>query len=118
MFLYRLFLKKILKKKKICFGLQGIKPVKSMPVTVPESPAFALKNRLRSSFKVPEVLPQEEKITKVKAVPHFGLPYQPRFEHKITEVQPFSFEERNRKLQEKKEQKIKKIEEEAKVLQC
>ena len=31
--------------------LQGIRPAKEIPVTVPESPAFALKARLRSHVK-------------------------------------------------------------------
>lgn len=62
---------------------------------------------------MPEVLPQEEKkMSKAKPAPHHGLPYQPKFETKITETKPFSFEERNRRQQKMKEEKIKRMQEE------
>ncbi len=49
-------------------------------------------------------------------VPHTGIPFQPKFEHRITEPQPFSFEKRDRKMIQSKEKRIsKQLEEERKV---
>jgi hypothetical protein len=79
-----------------------------------------LKNRLRSSLKIStENLPEEtKKQIKARPIAHKGLPFQPQLERKVTEVEPFSFEERDRRLQQLKEEKIRKMqEEEAKVCQ-
>ena len=35
---------------------QGVKPVQQLPTTVPKSPAFALKNRVRIPVEVPQVV--------------------------------------------------------------
>lgn len=49
-------------------------------------------------------------------VPHTGIPFQPKFEHRITEPQPFSFEKRDRKMIEGKEKRIiRQLEDERKV---
>ena len=49
-------------------------------------------------------------------VPHTGIPFQPKIEHRITEPQPFSFESRDKKMMSEKEKKIQKaLEEERKV---
>ena len=83
---------------------------------MPESPAFALKHRLRSSIKVPEVLPEEKaKPIKAKPAPHHGLPYLPKFDKKFTEPEPFSFEERNKRIHQQTQERLKRIQEESKV---
>jgi len=54
---------------------------------------------------------------KVRPVPHIGIPFQPRLEHHTTEVVPFSFDERDKEMFVRKEEKIKTVlEEEKKVL--
>ena len=53
---------------------------------------------------------------KVRTVPHAGVPFQPRLDHHTTEVVPFSFDERDKEMFAKKEEKIKTVlEEEKKV---
>lgn len=72
--------------------------------TVPESPAWALKKRVRIDRKVEEVKPPAP--LKAHAAPHFGLPFQPKLQDKTQmDVCPFSFEEREcerRLLKEKR----------------
>uniref|UniRef100_A0A3P8T9I6 TPX2 microtubule nucleation factor n=1 Tax=Amphiprion percula TaxID=161767 RepID=A0A3P8T9I6_AMPPE len=93
--------------KKILEGVMGLPEKKVADPTVPESPAFALKKRVRLDAKVQE----EKQIPPVKAlpVPHLGLPFQPRLpgNHHV-EVCPFSFEKRE---QEKRALKEKRLEE-------
>jgi len=49
-------------------------------------------------------------------VPHVGIPFQPRFDHRATEIKPFSFDERDKEMFARKEEKIQKVfEEEKKV---
>ena len=58
-----------------------------------------------------------KKLMKEHKVPHTGIPFQPKIEHRITEPQPFSFESRDKKMLTEKEKKIQKtLEEEKKVL--
>lgn len=105
--------------KKILEKPVGIKPVRPMPLTIPESPAFALKNRLRS-YKQQQVEKQQQETKLVaitaKPVPYTGVPFQPVLSHKATEIQPFSFEERTRMMLAKKEEKIKQLLEEDKKM--
>ncbi|XP_051805323.1 targeting protein for Xklp2 [Acanthochromis polyacanthus] len=93
--------------KKILEGVLGLPEKKVADPTVPESPAFALKKRVRLVSKLQE----EKQISPVKAppVPHLGLPFQPRLpgNHHV-EVCPFSFEKRE---QEKRALKEKRLEE-------
>ncbi|XP_071331214.1 targeting protein for Xklp2 isoform X2 [Trachinotus anak] len=91
--------------KKILEGVVGLPEKKVLHPTVPESPAFALKKRVRVERKVEE----EKRPSPVKAppVPHFGLPFQPRLpEHHHVDVCPFSFEERERERRALKEKKL------------
>ncbi|KAG7239815.1 hypothetical protein INR49_028343 [Caranx melampygus] len=97
--------------KKILEGVVGLPEKKVFQITVPESPAFALKNRVRVERKVEE----EKRPSPVKAppVPHFGLPFQPRLpETHHVEVCPFSFEERERERRALKEKRLEKQNEE------
>jgi len=53
---------------------------------------------------------------KVRPVPYVGIPFQPRLEHHITEIMPFSFDERDKEMFARKEEKMKSVlEEEKKV---
>ncbi|KAM7411011.1 hypothetical protein PAMA_021136 [Pampus argenteus] len=90
--------------KKIMKGVVGVPEKKLLLPTVPESPAFALKNRVRVE-KVEEV--KQPSPVKAPPVPHFGLPFQPRLPEKhAVEVCPFSFEEREREKRVLKEKKL------------
>ncbi|CAH1780160.1 unnamed protein product [Owenia fusiformis] len=91
----------------------GLKPAKHQPLTVPESPAFALKNRIRPTLIKPEEIP-EVKCIKAHPVPHGGIAFQPKIEHKHTVIEPFTFEERDKCKQKQKEEKIQQILEEEK----
>ncbi|KAJ8412323.1 hypothetical protein AAFF_G00145900 [Aldrovandia affinis] len=73
--------------------------------TVPESPAFALKNRLRVERRVEVEKPVAP--VKVTSMPHFGLPFQPKLlEKSQVEVCPFSFDARERERQALKEKRL------------
>ncbi|XP_029576010.1 targeting protein for Xklp2-B isoform X3 [Salmo trutta] len=81
----------------------GVPEKKVLCPTVPESPAWALKKKVRIDRKV-EVKPPAP--LKAHAAPHFGLPFQPKLQDKTQmDVCPFSFEEREcerRLLKEKR----------------
>lgn len=91
--------------KKILEGVMGLPEKKVADPTVPESPAFSLKKRVRMNSKDPEDKP----ISPVKAppVPHLGLPFQPRLpgNHHV-EVCPFSFEKREQEKRALKEKRL------------
>ncbi|KAM8864791.1 targeting protein for Xklp2 isoform 1-T4 [Spinachia spinachia] len=90
--------------KRILEGVLGLPEKKVLPITVPESPAFALKKRIRLE-KVEEV--KQPSPIKAPPVPHFGLPFQPQLhENHNVEVCPFSFEERDRERRALKEKKL------------
>jgi len=74
--------------------------------TVPESPAFALKHRVRVEPKVEEFKPAP---IKAAPVPHF-IPFQPKLPAKIAvELCPFSFEERERDRKAMKEKRMEEL---------
>ncbi|CAH1270402.1 TPX2 [Branchiostoma lanceolatum] len=100
---------------KILEGPVGVAEKKVAPLTIPESPAFALKNRVRSVK--PEVEnEEEERIIYARPMPHTGVPFKPNREHKVTQLEPFSFQDRVEEQLVKKEEKIQHIiQEEAKV---
>uniref|UniRef100_A0A8C1JMK7 TPX2 microtubule nucleation factor n=1 Tax=Cyprinus carpio TaxID=7962 RepID=A0A8C1JMK7_CYPCA len=82
----------------------GVPEKKVLNPTVPESPAFALKNRVRMEKKKEEEKPPAP--IKAHAVPHF-LPFQPKLPVKSqVEMCPFSFEERERERRVMKEKKL------------
>ncbi|GAB1287053.1 Targeting protein for Xklp2 [Apodemus speciosus] len=87
---------------------RGVPEKKLIPATVPKSPVFALKNRIRVPVKDEE----EEKPVVIKAqpVPHYGVPYKPHIpEARNVEVCPFSFDTRDKERQLQKEKKIKEM---------
>ncbi|KAK1898103.1 Targeting protein for Xklp2-B [Dissostichus eleginoides] len=90
--------------RKILEGVVGLPEKKVLHPTVPESPAFILKKRVRME-KVEEV--KQPSPIKAPPVPHFGLPFQPQLqENHHVEVCPFSFEERDRERRALKEKKL------------
>lgn len=79
-------------------------PEKHVPLpTMPESPAFALKNRVRVERKVEEVKPAP---IKAMPIPH-SVPFHPKLPAKtVLELCPFSFEEREKERKAMKERKL------------
>ncbi|XP_055473955.1 targeting protein for Xklp2 isoform X1 [Psammomys obesus] len=93
---------------KILEDVVGVPEKKVIPATVPKSPVFALKNRIR----VPTREEEEDKPVVIKAqpVPHYGVPYKPHIpEARNVEVCPFSFDTRDKERQLQKEKKIKEM---------
>lgn len=98
---------------KIMKGPVGVKPINPLPITVPQSPAFALKNRIRIPVEVPQA--EQPKATgKGSTVLYPGVPFRPRLEHHHTVPEPFTVEERSKQMLTRKEQKIQQILEEEK----
>ncbi|XP_012714335.1 targeting protein for Xklp2 isoform X1 [Fundulus heteroclitus] len=91
--------------KKVLDSVVGLPERKVAYPTVPESPAFALKKRVRTERKVDEVkLPSP---VKAVPVPHFGVPFQPQLpESHNVEVCPFSFEQRDKERHALKEKRL------------
>ncbi|XP_022108110.1 targeting protein for Xklp2 homolog [Acanthaster planci] len=92
---------------KILAGPVGIAQAKSAPITFPKSPAFALKERAKvreEREREKEKEPQHDNSYVIKAKPiiHVGVPFVPSVQHKKTEPEPFSFDE---KIQESKVRK-------------
>ncbi|XP_043080418.1 targeting protein for Xklp2 isoform X2 [Puntigrus tetrazona] len=82
----------------------GVPEKKVLNPTVPVSPAFALKKRVKMERKKEEEKPPAP--IKALAMPHF-LPFQPKLPVKSqVEMCPFSFEERDRERREIKEKKL------------
>ncbi|MEQ2235396.1 hypothetical protein ILYODFUR_001961 [Ilyodon furcidens] len=91
--------------KKVLDGIVGLPEKKVTYPTVPESPAFALKKRVRMERKVEEIKPPSP--VKAVSVPHFGIPFQPQLpESHHVEVCPFSFEQRDKERQALKEKRL------------
>ncbi|XP_059910679.1 targeting protein for Xklp2 isoform X1 [Gadus macrocephalus] len=83
----------------------GVPDKKVAHPTVPESPAFALKKRVRLEPKAEEVKPPSP--IRAHPVPHFGLPFQPRLPEKSqVESCPFSFDVREQESRVLKEKKL------------
>ncbi|XP_057219438.1 targeting protein for Xklp2 isoform X2 [Triplophysa rosa] len=92
---------------RILEGVVGVPEKKVLNPTVPESPAFALKNRVRMEKKQEEEKPPAP--IKALAVPHF-LPFHPKpLVKSQVEVCPFSFEERERERRVMKEKKLEEL---------
>ncbi|XP_071083385.1 targeting protein for Xklp2 homolog isoform X1 [Haliotis cracherodii] len=99
--------------RKILEGTVGVKPAREIPSTVPQSPAFALKHRVRLPVEVPQDKEIEKPLPKAHAVPHPGIPFQPKLSHRTTTPEPFSFESRYPDPNAVKEAKLRqKLEEE------
>lgn len=94
--------------KKILQGVVGVPEKRVATVTVPESPAFALKKRVRVEPPCVEVKPPSP--IKAPPVPHFCLPFQPKLsENHHVEVCPFSFEQRDQERRILKEKKLEQL---------
>ncbi|XP_041526360.1 targeting protein for Xklp2 isoform X2 [Microtus oregoni] len=94
---------------KILEDVVGVPEKKVIPATVPKSPVFALKNRIRLPPREDE---EEDKPVVIRAqpVPHYGVPYKPHIpEARTVEVCPFSFDTRDKERQLQKEKKIKEM---------
>uniref|UniRef100_A0A8D2L5N6 TPX2 microtubule nucleation factor n=1 Tax=Varanus komodoensis TaxID=61221 RepID=A0A8D2L5N6_VARKO len=88
---------------KILEDVVGVPEKKLLPITVPKSPAFALKNR---EEEAPPVI-------KAKPMPHFGVPYKPKAaEPRQVEMCPFSFDSRDKERMQLKEKKIEELKKE------
>ncbi|XP_014311919.1 targeting protein for Xklp2 [Myotis lucifugus] len=93
---------------KILEDVVGVPEKKLLPITVPKSPAFALKNRIRMPINDEE----EEPVVIRRAQPraHLGVPFKPQIpEAKTVEICPFSFDSRDKERQLQKEKKIKEL---------
>ncbi|XP_053527278.1 targeting protein for Xklp2 isoform X3 [Artibeus jamaicensis] len=92
---------------KILEDVVGVPEKKVLPITVPKSPAFALKNRIRMPANDEE---EEPVVIRAQPVPHFGVPFKPHIpEAKTVEICPFSFDSRDKEHQLQKEKKIKEL---------
>ncbi|XP_026990397.2 targeting protein for Xklp2 isoform X3 [Tachysurus fulvidraco] len=85
----------------------GVPEKKVQNPTVPESPAFALKNRVRMERKTEEVKAPAPR--KALPVPHY-VPFQPKPAAKIhIEQCPFSFEQREQERRAQKERRLEEL---------
>lgn len=92
---------------KILEDVVGVPEKRVLPITVPKSPAFALKNRIRMPTKEDEE-EDEPVLIKAQPVPHYGVPFKPQIpEARTVEICPFSFDSRDKERQLQKEKKIK-----------
>ncbi|NWX37407.1 TPX2B protein, partial [Notiomystis cincta] len=98
---------------KILEDVVGVPEKKSLPVTVPKSPAFTLRSRTRVSGREEEKEKEEVAVIKANPVPHYGVPFKPKMpEQRHVEVCPFSFDARDRERQIQKEKKIEELQKE------
>ncbi|XP_060794540.1 targeting protein for Xklp2 [Neoarius graeffei] len=82
----------------------GVPEKKVLNPTVPESPAFALKNRIRVERKTEEV--KAPAPVKALPVPHY-VPFQPKPAAKShVEMCPFSFDQREQERRAQKEKRL------------
>ncbi|XP_037667879.1 targeting protein for Xklp2 isoform X2 [Choloepus didactylus] len=94
---------------KILEDVVGVPEKKVLPITVPKSPAFALKNRIRVLTKEDEE-EEEPVVIRAQPVPHYGVPFKPQIpEARTVEICPFSFDSRDKERQLQKEKKIKEL---------
>ncbi|XP_066870322.1 targeting protein for Xklp2 isoform X3 [Kogia breviceps] len=94
---------------KILEDVVGVPEKKVLPITVPKSPAFALKNRMRIPTKEDEE-EEEPVVIRAQPVPYFGMPFKPQIPvGRTVEICPFSFDSRDKERQLQKEKKIKEL---------
>ncbi|XP_077982460.1 targeting protein for Xklp2 homolog [Glandiceps talaboti] len=88
----------------------GVGEKKTIPVTCPKSPAFALKNRVRIQKEDESFKDEREKPVKFsRPAPQPGIIFKPVIDHKHTEIQPFTFDDRDKERMAKKEEKIQQV---------
>ncbi|NXC64194.1 TPX2B protein, partial [Aleadryas rufinucha] len=98
---------------KILEDVVGVPEKKALPVTIPKSPAFTLRNRTRVSGREEEKEKEEVAVIKANPMPHYGVPFKPKMpEQRHVEVCPFSFDARDRERQIQKEKKIEELQKE------
>ncbi|XP_056403985.1 targeting protein for Xklp2 isoform X2 [Hyla sarda] len=91
---------------RILTDVVGVPGKKVLPTTIPQSPAFALKNRVRVQAWE-EIKEEPAPIIKATQMPHYGVPFKPKLaEQRQVEVCPFSFTERDQQRMEEKERKL------------
>ena len=99
----------------IMAGPVGVPDRRCLPVVEPQSPAFALKTRMAERKPHPEPEPELEPVVRSRPAPHRGVPVLlPPNPRKATLPEPFSFENRDKAMFEKKEDKIRQVLEEEK----
>ncbi|XP_078092437.1 targeting protein for Xklp2 isoform X2 [Mustelus asterias] len=85
----------------------GVPEKRLLPITMPKSPAFTMKNRVRIPHKEEK---EEKQVIKANPMPHSAVPFKPKCtEEKIVEIQPFSFETRDKQREALKEKKIQEL---------
>ncbi|XP_063152880.1 targeting protein for Xklp2 isoform X2 [Candoia aspera] len=90
----------------------GVPEKKPLPITVPKSPAFALKNRVGTLLREEQKEKVEEAapVVKAKPMPHLGVPFRPKpGEPRQVEMCPFSFDARDKERLLQKEKKIEEL---------
>ncbi|XP_063260523.1 targeting protein for Xklp2 isoform X1 [Prinia subflava] len=98
---------------KILEDVVGVPEKKTLPVTIPKSPAFTLRSRTRVSGREEEKEKEEMAVIKANPMPHYGVPFKPKMpEQRHVEVCPFSFDARDRERQIQKEKKIEELQKE------
>ncbi|NXP15664.1 TPX2 protein, partial [Thinocorus orbignyianus] len=98
---------------KILEEVVGVPEKKALPVTVPKSPVFTLKNRTRTTVRDEEKEKEVVPVIKANPMPHYGVPFKPKMpEQRHVEVCPFSFDARDRERQIQKEKKIEEMQKE------
>uniref|UniRef100_A0A6I8N3J9 TPX2 microtubule nucleation factor n=1 Tax=Ornithorhynchus anatinus TaxID=9258 RepID=A0A6I8N3J9_ORNAN len=92
---------------KILEDVVGVPQKRQLPITVPKSPAFALKNRMRGITRDED---EEEAPLRARPVPHYGVPFKPTApEPRGLDVRPFSFDARDRQRQLHKEKMMEEL---------
>ncbi|XP_075703069.1 targeting protein for Xklp2 isoform X1 [Rhinoderma darwinii] len=90
----------------ILTGIVGVPWKKPLPLTVPQSPAFSLKNRVRVQTS-DELKEESVPIIKANPMPHYGVPFKPKpVEQRQVDLCPFSFTERDQQRMEEKAKKL------------
>ncbi|XP_066480838.1 targeting protein for Xklp2 [Tiliqua scincoides] len=99
---------------KILEDVVGVPEKKPLPITIPKSPAFALKNKMGTLAREQEKEKEEVvPVIKAKPMPHFGVPFKPKAtEPRQVEICPFSFDARDRERLLQKEKKIEELQKE------
>uniref|UniRef100_A0A8C6V738 TPX2 microtubule nucleation factor n=1 Tax=Naja naja TaxID=35670 RepID=A0A8C6V738_NAJNA len=93
----------------------GVPEKKKLPITVPKSPAFALKNKVGALVREEKKEKVEEvaHVIKAKPMPHPGVPFKPKAtEPRLVEACPFSFDARDKERLLQKEKKIEELQKE------
>ncbi|XP_069507097.1 targeting protein for Xklp2-B-like isoform X2 [Ambystoma mexicanum] len=93
---------------KMLEGVVGVPEKKSLACTVPKSPAFVLKNRVRELAHTEEQ--EETPPIRANPMPLYGVPFKPKIQepHHVQPV-PFSFDSRDKERFAQKEKKLEEL---------